>query len=178
MQSLSPCFEAFLKQFLEDINIPQASIDKILLYAKKGVSVYDKNKPTNTVSSVITNLYSCGSQQINETLKEISNAALMLQMYISVILIVVTVIIVAVFFLPVRGLIKLLLAVLTLIMAILAVYLLYSNFVTLVDNLLNVREANVETCVNTAESQLREIAEQEKSAINAGLCAYADRSSP
>lgn len=171
MSQLSLCTISFIEKTLTDIGVSQIKIADVISGLNRSITVYNKNTPSTSPESIILNLYECSKTQLNDSIDQLVQEVLQLQIFISVILsIAVLIIILSLFYLPSRYV--MIVIIFILIVAVIISYFIYNNYLTNISSILESREKNINVCVNTAKKDIQTYAQQQEDAINAGLCAY------
>lgn len=172
--SLSPCTESALIQFLTDINVSSSSIQTVIKYANVAYGTYLSEVPQNTIGDILIQLYNCGQRQAAKIVEEIAAEILLYQIGIAILLIVLSIVLVAIFLFT-EGIYRIAGVFAVLLVGIIGIYLMYTNFKATVDNIIKSKDKKLSSCIDSALTSLEEYQTQTTKAINDGLCAYASR---
>lgn len=171
MSQLSPCATSFVEKILTDIGVSPTQVAVVISGLNQSLTVYTDNAPTNTPESIILNMYNCSKNHINNAIQLTVQEALNFQILVSVIIsVALLIIILALFYLP--GEYSVIVVVFILILSIVIVYMIYTNYLANIVSILAEKEKNINTCVSTAIKNIQIYTVQQEAAINVGLCAY------
>lgn len=171
-----PCSEQFIRALLTDIGVSSKQIDLIVCRLKFSVTTFNNDKPQNTLSDIVNDLFECLRPNANDVAKitasEISNAIIFTIIFTAIFIILIVILLITMnntlhYFWTI------IFAILFALFYIGIVFLFLYNARVNISNTVIVTETKLLTCLNTAVTSLAVFEADTQTAVSNALCAYA-----
>lgn len=173
--SLHDCFVLFADCFLIDIGVGE--LERLVITAKtlKALTVYNANKPTNSVAEIATNLYDCvvpNSKSIARSTGQQTESALFYLIVITGIYVLIVSMMLIILMSNGYNELAIAMSVIFFVLYLIIAYLIIKNNSIIIINNITNAENEITHCVDTAVTALQTFEAQQTTAISLALCNY------